>query len=163
MGGINCPPGGNTTPVLRSEYITNLAHYCDDLFSGVSCFWGANAAIERAVLADGTLDDAILVLTKGEDHLKEAQSHLGTVASLWGMIHSSEFYDFEGQVIALGNTIRAIATARMELSMLIDGPQLQESLWSNSVSDCFNAAAVCVHDVANWQIQFAKSASRISV
>ncbi|MCA9312878.1 hypothetical protein KDA08_00960 [Candidatus Saccharibacteria bacterium] len=165
MGGINCPPGGNreVSPILTGEYINNLAHYCEDLFTGVSAFWDANAQIESAVLSNGKLDGAILALKKSEEHLGNAKSHLGTVASLWSMINPEELYGFETQIVALNATVHAIIATYMELSILTDDSHLQELLWDETISKCFNIAAVCVHDLTSWQTQFAKSASRTRV
>lgn len=157
MGGINCPPGGNrrAPSTLVDEYINKLAHYCESLFSGASTFWSANADVERTILTGQPLDEAVCTLAECEKHMELAQSNLGSVGALWGTINPTQQHDFESQIIAIGDSIRAIAAVRMELSVLSEGPSLQDRLWEETVSNTFRVAAEGVHDILAWQTHFA--------
>ncbi len=159
MGGINCklPKGkeNKVNPSLVKEYTRKLAKYSGTLFDGISSFYMANTQIERAIMGDGSLDQALGFLEQSEQAFGDAQSQLGTVSALWGMI-TPDNYDFTAQLENIGLAAEVISRAQTELAQVSEMESLQKAIWDRpTVTDFLVAAVSAINTTMAWQTQFA--------
>jgi len=149
-------------PGVREAYITKLASYCRDMFTGTELYFGAHAKIEMAVLSDGSLDEAIELLKRSEKSLEDAKSLIGSVASLHEQLGGSETVDFGVQFDNLVLAAKAVGTAQMELGLLGESGTVQDKLWDQpTLTDNFVIATEAIMAAMAWQSSFA--AQRVSV
>ena len=163
MGGKNCPPplADRPMPGVREAYITNLAEFCQSMFTGAECYFGAHVKIEAAVLSGGHLDEAIDLLKRGEGYFEDAKSKIGSVASLYGQLGGTDV-DFGAQFDNLVLVAKMIGTAQMELEVLGENGTLQDKLWERpTLTDNFAIATDAIAAAMSWQSSFAKR--RVSV
>ncbi|MFZ2125978.1 MAG: hypothetical protein WAV04_00495 [Candidatus Microsaccharimonas sp.] len=150
-------------PGVREAYVTDLAEFCQVMFTGTECYFGAHAKIEMAVLAEGSLDDAIALLKRGEDYFEDAKSKIGSVASLYEQLGGTDV-DFGAQLENLAAAATSVSTARMELELLGEDGSVQDKLWEQSaLTDNFVAATEAVMATMAWQSSFAKSRVAVAV
>lgn len=165
MGGKNCPPPltDRPMPAVKGSYITSLAQYCQSLFTGTECYFGAHVKIEEAVLTEGPLDEAIERLKASKMHLEDAKNKIGAVGSLYEQLGGTDF-DFGVQFTTLESAITAVDTALMELELVGGSDTVQEMLWEReSLTQNFAVATESITAAIAWQSSFATSRSLVAV